>query len=262
MSRGSAVIFNLLTIVVLLAACAVGAVFAYLAFNPLVAPQLLQPQPLPTIQPSPPPSVTSVIDTFPTPITPTREATSTATAEEATPTLELSPSAEGSVAVSPSASPTRTGTVTRTATVTATGTAAPSSTPSGPTVTPSQTLSSLPFTLQSGSPSYQPNFANTAGCNWMGMGGQAFDLSGHAIIGLIVRVSFKSGTIDSLTGSNKAYGEGGYEIYLNNRAEATTGAYTVQLLNATGSPLSEGFVINTFDDCNRNLIVINFVQNH
>jgi hypothetical protein len=100
-------------------------------------------------------------------------------------------------------------------------------------VTPTQTLSSLPFTLQAGSPAYQPNFANTAGCNWMGIAGQAFDLSGRPIIGLIVRVTFEDGAIDAITGSNKAYGEGGYEVFLNNHAEATTGAYNVRLLNAS-----------------------------
>ena len=262
MSRGSAVIFNLLTILVLLAACAVGGVFAYLAFNPVVVPEPLQPDELPTIQPSPPPTSTSVIDTFPTPITPTAAAISTATVEAPSATVEVSPVAEASPAASIAASPTKTATVTATRTATATGTRARTSTPSGPTVTPSQTLSSLAFTLQTGSPYYQPNFANTAGCNWMGMGGQAFDLSGHAIIGLIVRVTFKTGSIDSLTGSAKSYGDGGYEIFLNNHAEATAGAYTVRLLNAAASPLSEAFVVNTFDDCNKNLILINFVQNH
>jgi hypothetical protein len=261
MSRGSAVIFNILTIFVLLAACAVGGVFAYLAFTPPAVPEPLQPEPLPTIQPSPPPTATSVIDTFPTPITPTTGASLTATEAEATATLEGSPIATGQ-AITVTVSRTATGTVTATATTTATGTQAASDTPTGPTVTPSQTLSVLPFTLQAGSPNYQPNFANTAGCNWMGIGGQAFDLSGHAIIGLVVRVTFKTGTIDALTGSNKSYGDGGYEIFLNDHAEATTGAYTVQLLNATGSPLSEGFVVNTFGDCDHNLILMNFVQNH
>jgi len=59
------------------------------------------------------------------------------------------------------------------------------------------------------------------------------------------------------------YGAGGYEFFLNNRPVQTTGEYTVQLLDQNGAvPLSDIITVNTFADCSKNLLLINFVQNH
>ena len=113
-------------------------------------------------------------------------------------------------------------------------------------------------------PSYIPSrsFHPELGCSWMGVAGQAFDLSGHEIIGLTVRVSFEDGVIDSTTGSNKSYGPGGFEIFLNDHPVATGDAYSIQLFNSSGSVLSDKYNFVTFSDCNRNLVIVNFVQNH
>jgi hypothetical protein len=262
MGRGSPVIFNILTVLVLLGVCGAVACFAVVALNPeaVPLPTAFALPPLPTVLPSPLPSPTALIDTFPTEIPASATPTDTEEAETPTATFTLSPTATTVITRTATAtltlSPTVSPTVTRTATRTVT------SPPPGPTAVPTNTLSPLPFTLQPGSPAYQPNYANTAGCNWMGVAGQAFDLSGRPIIGLIVRVSFKTGSIDAITGTNKSYGEGGYEVYLNNHVEATDDAYSIQLLNAASSPLSERFGFVTVADCNRNLIIINFVQNH
>ena len=263
MNRGSPLIFNLLTVLVLLLSCLVGAYSLLVVVNPNSAPNVMRPQALPTIMPTLTPSGTALIDIFPTEI-PTRGPTDTGAPVSATPTVTASPTAPASLTITASVTATSGATLTpsRTATATRTRTQPASATPSGPTAVPTRTLSPLPFTLQPGSPTYIPNYANAAGCNWMGIAGQAFDLSGRPIIGLIVRVFFQGGTIDALTGTNKSYGEGGYEVYLNDHVEATTGAYSIQLLNASTSPLSDIFAISTLADCNRNLIVVNFVQNH
>jgi hypothetical protein len=241
-------------------------VFAVVALNPAILPlpTAFELPPLPTVLPSPLPSPTALIDTFPTEIPPTFTPTNTrgAVTPTATVTLSLSPTLGPTATITNTATVTNTATITPTATVTRTATRAPTNPPAGPTAVPTSTLSPLPFTLQPGSPAYQPNYANTAGCNWMGVAGQAFDLSGRPIIGLIVRVSFKTGSIDAITGTNKSYGEGGYEVYLNNHVEATDDAYSIQLFNAASSALSDRFGFVTVADCNRNLIIINFVQNH
>ncbi len=263
MSRGSPVIFNILTVLVLIGACGVGVCFALIAFNPTTVPGDLQEVALPTVLPTPLPTATSLIDTFPTPITPTARATALAQVPSESPTQDDATSTEGpSPTPSKSATVTQTGTVTQTATQTLTQTLVPTSTQAGPTASPTRTESPFAFTIQPGSPTYQPNYANTAGCNWMGVAGQAFDLSGNEIVGLIVRVQFEDGTIDSTTGSNKSYGPGGYEIYLNDHPVATGDAYTIRLLNSSGSQLSGAYNFVTFADCERNLIIVNFTQNH
>jgi len=67
--------------------------------------------------------------------------------------------------------------------------------------------------------------------------------------------------VESVTGSKPAYGPGGYELPFNNHPVQTTNVYRIQLRNA-GAPLSDTYVINTFSDCNKNLILVNFAQNH
>jgi hypothetical protein len=68
--------------------------------------------------------------------------------------------------------------------------------------------------------------------------------------------------VDALSGSQPKYGPSGWEVPLGNAPQATTNTYRVQLRESTGQALSEAVVLQTFNDCNRNQILINFVQNH
>ncbi len=68
---------------------------------------------------------------------------------------------------------------------------------------------------------------------------------------------------DALTGTKTAYGAGGYEFFLNNRPVQTSGEYKVQLRDQNGTtPLSDQIAVDTFADCSKNLLLVNFVQNH
>jgi hypothetical protein len=127
---------------------------------------------------------------------------------------------------------------------------------------PTGTLSPFPFTLQDGSPTYLANFANNAGCNWQGMAGQAFNLSGQPILGLLVHLEGGGLNYDTLTGSKPEYGTGGYELFISNTPQTTTNTYRIQLRTGAGQPLSDSYVIPTFADCNKNLALVNFAQNH
>jgi len=113
------------------------------------------------------------------------------------------------------------------------------------------------FTLQPGSPAYLSNFANPNGCNWLGIAGQAFNSSGQSIVGIIVHLEGDGLNQDALTGSKPVYGVGGYEHYLNDHVIAAT--YSVQLRNASVD-LSPVYQIPTFADCNKNLVLVNFIQ--
>ncbi len=153
---------------------------------------------------------------------------------------------------------------------TVTWTDTPELTPT-PTITPTPepTLEPTPqtrnqFTVQEGSPMFLPNFANpSAGCDWMGVAGQVFDEENLEIQNLTIvagTLSDESGEEwSAVTGTAPAYGPGGYEIQLSNAPLETSGTYWIEVRAQDGSPLSDRFFFDTYGDCDRNLILINFV---
>jgi hypothetical protein len=115
------------------------------------------------------------------------------------------------------------------------------------------------------SPQYIQNvFHPELGCSWMGVAGQALNMDGSPIVGLTVKLE---GTLAgevisllSLTGVARQYGEGGYEFMLANEPIASSGTMSIQLLDQAGLPLSDRVFFDTFEDCNQNLILVNFQQ--
>ena len=102
------------------------------------------------------------------------------------------------------------------------------------------------------------------GCNWVGVAGQVFDLQGRPVMG--VRVWLR-GTYDnkrkdlySLTLESSPYGPSGFEITLGDRPLNSTGQLSIQLLDQAGIPISDRVYFDTFEDCQKNLILINFKQ--
>ena len=115
--------------------------------------------------------------------------------------------------------------------------------------------------MQGGQPVYTPNVANAAGCDWMGVAGQALDLAGQPVVGL--EVILEGGLPDpvtSVTGSAPGYGPGGYEFVLDNRPKDTAGVFRIQLASVSLAPLSDPVPFDTVADCDKNLVLINFVQ--
>ncbi len=125
-----------------------------------------------------------------------------------------------------------------------------------PTATPTETTEPV-FVLQPGSPMYMANFAHpAAGCDWSGVGGQVFDSNGTPLAGLFVVAGDESGQLwAAQTGLSTAYGPGGYEIQITVQ---TNQFFWLQVVNDSGQPLSEQITFNTFQDCTRNLVLINF----
>jgi len=256
-SRSSLSPLTLLAVVFLVLSCLMLACVGIIFINPTLVPESFRsvavvPQ-ISTRVPTRTPSPTSAVPTFPPTWTPS-----------STPTITDTPLPSDTPAPTDTGTPrppTRTPTETLTPTPTATNTPTPS--PTGPTPTRTATRSAFKYTTQPGYPQYLPNFANTAGCNWMGFAGQVFSLEGNPEISFIVHLEGGGLNLDSLTGSGPAaYGSGSYEIAVNNKPVATTGTYRLQLRAADGAPLSDNYVINTFDTCDKNLIKVNFVQNH
>jgi hypothetical protein len=150
---------------------------------------------------------------------------------------------------------------------------APNQTPVAPTSVPptdrpqpeTRSTSPKPYGLQPGSPAWLPNFSHPeAGCNWLGVAGQVFDANSNPVSRMVVEIG---GNLQgnrvlslSLTGVAPVYGPGGYEVVLGNRAVDSTGELYVQLFDLQGNELTDRIFFDTFADCNRNLILINFVE--
>jgi hypothetical protein len=199
------------------------------------------PTPLPTSNHPLPATAT------PLPATPTFTPTAASTALNPTTTsaapTDVSPSSTASSATQTPVSPTST---------------------IEPTATASAGVEDLTYRLQTGNPARMSNFTHAdAGCNWIGVAGQAFDTQGNPVTGLAVSIkgTLGSNNIDAvtITGSANAYGPGGYEIVLGTQPVASTGKLTVQLLDPSAKPLSDKIVFDTTADCAENLILMNFV---
>ncbi len=230
----AATVLNIFTVVVLLGVLVVVLVFISWFNNPAGVPQLLRPIEVPEV-----------------PVLPTVTATS------------------------PPGSPTPTRPPTETPLPT--NTLRPSSTPL-PTDTPFSLVT--PPTAVPGS-TQQPQFAYTVtggpsaitniyhpdlGCGWMGVGGQAIDQSGAHVVGLIVRLGGRLNGFEvdevTVTGTAAAigYGQSGWEFSLADGPMASRGSLYVQLFDQAENPLSDQIFFDTYEECTRNLIVINFVQ--
>jgi hypothetical protein len=182
------------------------------------------------------------------------------------PTLQMAtvtPTVVSATATSPG-SPTKT--TTRTPAPTVTSTIVPSATPTFTktvTVAPTATAS---FQIQTGSPAYMANFAHPdSGCGWQGVAGQVFDRDGAPIPNYVVKVSGiyagKTVNLVALTGmsAGKPYGIYGYEIVLGTQALISTNSLIIQVFDSNGVSITDPLKFNTYADCQKNLIIINFV---
>jgi len=138
-----------------------------------------------------------------------------------------------------------------------------------PTVTPMPTPSPTAlydYGIQVGSPAVVANFLHPdAGCNYTGIGGQVFSKDGKPIGDqIVVKVT---GTIEekdveflAVTGGYPALGPGGYEITLADHLAGTNNSLFLQLFDLNGIAVSPLISFNTYSDCTKNLVVLNFVE--
>lgn len=128
----------------------------------------------------------------------------------------------------------------------------------------SQVETIYPYKVQPGSPVYLPNiFHPESGCNWLGVAGQVFGENSEPVINIVVEAG---GTLEgepvfglTLTGLAPDYGSGGYEIYLADHAISSQGTVWIQLFDLAGQVISPQIYFDTFDSCDQNLMLINFV---
>ncbi|MFC1996368.1 hypothetical protein ACFLXI_02010 [Chloroflexota bacterium] len=223
-----AIVWNILTILVLLTALCVGGTFLIIFMNPQSSLNPFPPPTMPALIPSATVTPTSAVKLPPTwTPTPPLPPTITPTPE---PTYTLTPEGDQPTAIN--------------------------------TQDPAE---GMPFVIQDGNPQYIPNIYHPdAGCNWMGIGGQVIGLDGGAVLYLSIKLSgsLNGKVVDMITISGTApqYGQAGYEFKLSDQPIDSTQNLNVQLLDQADLPLSEKYYFDTFNDCDKNLILINFKQ--
>ena len=232
--RQTDAIWDILTVLFGLGICLFGAAYIAIFINPA-----------------------SSLNPFPAPLEPTLQ-----------PTLFIPSNTpfDTPVPVIPTARPTITQTPTftpipATATVTLTPTATNTFTP-GPS--PTATINSLfPFVLR-GDPVAIAGSAipEHEECK-LWVAGQAYDLQGAPMVGITVQLGgYLDRTISqfSLTGTALQFGPAGYEFTVANQVQSSHNEVWVMLLDQSGVPLSNRIYFDTYEDCEKNIILINFRQ--
>jgi hypothetical protein len=236
-------IFNIATVLVLLVTACVCIVFAtiflnpYIGFNPFPPPTINPAEITPTVTPTPPvglpPTWTPTVTSQFTP-EPTGTNTSVPTFTQPVET-QIPP--ENEATATPEADL--------------------------PTATPNE---EMPFVLHPGDPRVIANIGYPdLGCDWMGVAGVAFDLTGATIEqGILIQLQGVLGgeAVDMLgsVGMVDTYGPGSYEFVLGDTPKSSTQTLTIQLFDQAMLPLSNPIPFDTFNDCDKNLILINFNQ--
>ncbi|MFO7536656.1 MAG: hypothetical protein R6X32_01195 [Chloroflexota bacterium] len=171
------------------------------------------------------------------------------------PTITVGPTA---MPTEPPFLPTRTPTPTATNTPTPT----PTDTPEGPPPTITPTRSQFLFTRSDISPTYIGNYANQAGCQWLGVAGEVLDINRNPVPVGRYRVHVWGSGIDQrpVVGGADSYGTSGWEQFLGTTPEIRN--YNIQLETVNGTAVSQVYNVQTRAACDENLVIFSFVQNH
>jgi hypothetical protein len=257
---------GLVTAFFVIAALAIVALVVYLFVSPdnnvladlfekkeeIVQPTRVAKIDVSTVEPTIEPTNTRFKADLPPTLTPIPEGLTPTTAPIGTLGPTLTPSTTPTI---PPPTPTRTPTPTPTETPTP-----------GPPPTATNTRSPFPFTKTDDTPDWITNFANNAGCNWLGIGGSVRGLDGNPVPRGQYRVHVWDGGLNehAIVGDADVYGSfgggTGYEQFIFDAPRVET--HNVQLETINGTPVSQVYRVQTRASCNDNLLLLNFVQNH
>jgi hypothetical protein len=102
-------------------------------------------------------------------------------------------------------------------------------------------------------------------CNWLGVAGTVVDTKNADITRMSIRLTgtLNGKRVDMLLMSATApqYGVSGFEAFLGTVPISSNDTLYLQLLDQTGLPLSANVYIDTFNDCNKNLVLVRFKMN-
>lgn len=94
----------------------------------------------------------------------------------------------------------------------------------------------------------------------MGFAGEVIDSRGQRVVDLVIHIGGPDYLL--LSGSSQEYGIKGWVQKVASQPASTNSAYTLQVQDTIGNPLSPVVTVQTFKDCTKNLATLNFVQNH
>jgi len=246
--KQKSLVWNILTVIVLLGTCSLAYIFLTIFNNPNSPINLLKPVPSSTRYQTITP--TNTIIPLPSTWTPTPTNRPYPSRTKA-PTWTLLPETATSTITEAPITTLTEGTLTITPTTTlAEGTL---------TITPTPMPVTTEFTYQASTTMH----ADSA-CNWMGVGGKVLDTDGKPLQVQTVQLggSLNDKLVDRmmLSGNVPAYGTSGFEFILGNHPGASTQELWIQLFDNTGKPLTEKISFDTYDDCNKNLVMIVFTK--
>lgn len=118
----------------------------------------------------------------------------------------------------------------------------------------------FPYALQAGTIGYTSQFTHPElACKWIGVAGSVFDASGNPVSDLLVHVEGPDEFwMDDPTGNHAEYGASGFEVALPRAPFESRGQYRVTLQDLMGRNLSAAVALDTFADCEKNLLLVNF----
>ncbi len=118
------------------------------------------------------------------------------------------------------------------------------------------------FIKTDSSPLYLQNFANNAGCDWMGIAGEVLDSNHNPVLVGSYSVHIWGSGIDKrlLVGTAPAYSPSGWEQFLFDSPVVRD--YNLQLEMPSGTAVSPIYAVQTRASCNENLVRFDFVQNN
>lgn len=177
------------------------------------------------------------------------------------PTWTDTPTATRTPTITPTPRPTDTPTEAPTATGTATFTPLPlAELGITPAITdaapPAETGSEFPFGLARTGVIYITNPEARGGCAWLSIAGSVAGFEGEALNGYNVRIQGEGIDETIQSGSSPGFGPGGFELFVGNTAESR--AFTVQLLDPGGTPVSPVINVTTRADCDQNIAAVRF----
>ncbi|KUK46161.1 MAG: hypothetical protein XD73_0969 [Anaerolinea thermophila] len=135
-----------------------------------------------------------------------------------------------------------------------------------PTITVTPTPKILPFILfGEPEPMSSAVIRPQLDCDWLVIAGQVWDLQGEAAtdsVSVHLFGELNGFAVDEFRhpGAEKAYGESGYEFALEGFVVDSEDSLYIQLVDANNVPLSNPYLLQTFNDCQMNLILVNFKQ--
>ena len=102
------------------------------------------------------------------------------------------------------------------------------------------------------------------GCNWLGVAGKVLGTDGKPLAFQEIQMG---GTLEgkvisylTVSGTASAYGASGFEFVLSDHTVASSQFLWIQLLDNTARPLTNKIYFDTYTDCAKNLVMVTFTK--